>query len=840
MIEDGIQFNLPKNRSSVIKVIGVGGGGSNAVNHMTRVGVNGVDFIVCNTDAQALYHSPVSNKIQLGASLTEGLGAGADPEIGEKAARESISEITKILENGTKMCFITAGMGGGTGTGAAPVIARAAKEMGILTVGIITAPFSFEGNLRFQQAEKGISQMRDCVDSLIVINNDKLRQVYGDLGFRNAFSKADEVLAGAAKGIAEVITNHYTQNIDLRDARTVLENSGSALFGTGSAEGPDRATLAVTAALDSPLLNDNHIKGAQNILLLLTSSEGAHEVTIDEIGEITDHIHREAGGRANVIMGIGSQSEEGSKLTCTIIATGFPTGKQVLPSDKPQTVVHPLGEDEQLQAPVVISTPEQEKAYVPDSPKVVVPLEEEVEERVVLNLEDDYQQEDFPEDSAEETDEVKMELPTEEVPEDTFSLEAETEEQLAHSNPEIDAELHSHYQEDSPEFIAEESDPNHGFARLPEDDPSIFESSLEATTDEPTEETVHVLEWDLDEDLETDESSTDSSIEQLDEPAVSTPTASFEEASDSLDEPVLLTDEQETFDLDAPAVENHAPDQLQGWDLFSQSVEPEEEEIELVIVDEHEEEGHMGESNKQEYSRQDAVPPIHNEGDQAVDGFSKEPPATPPAHSENESFGTSTFTLDDIDGDGFTLNIEEIEASEEGSYTKEAETVETEYDAFDLSLSELPTLQSKAQQESITNSFEVPSEVFDEISMPEEPVETDSTLQLTVKEAETPAEEIIEEVPAANDMDRPISAVKSPSTGQFPDKVMDRISRLNTYQYKFKGNSKIEESERIPAYMRQGVDVDLEHKSGEKPSNISVDTDGNLKTNNSFLHDNVD
>lgn len=846
MIEDGIQFNLPKNRSSVIKVIGVGGGGSNAVNHMTRVGVNGVDFIVCNTDAQALYHSPVSNKIQLGASLTEGLGAGADPKIGEKAARESISEITKILENGTKMCFITAGMGGGTGTGAAPVIARAAKEMGILTVGIITAPFSFEGNLRFQQAEKGISQMRDCVDSLIVINNDKLRQVYGDLGFRNAFSKADEVLAGAAKGIAEVITNHYTQNIDLRDARTVLENSGSALFGTGSAEGPDRATLAVSAALDSPLLNDNHIKGAQNILLLLTSSEGAHEVTIDEMGEITDHIHREAGGRANVIMGIGSQSEEGSKLTCTIIATGFPTGKQVLPSDKPQTVVHPLGEDEHLQAPVVISTPEQEKAYIPDSPKVVVPLEDKEEERVVLHLEDDHQQEDVLFDGAEEAEEVKMELPTEEVPEDTFSFEAEIEEHVADLESEMDTDVHSPALEDSQQFVAEELDPHHGFARLPEDDPSVFDSSLEATTDEHEEGTVHVLEWDVDEDLETVEPSVVSSTEQVDEPTVGTPSASFDEIPVSIDEPTLLQDEEESFDMNESTVENHAPDQLEGWNLFSQSVEPEEEEIELVIVDEHEEEGHMGDRNKQEYSRQDAVPPINKEGDHLTEGFSQEFSATPPGHSENESFGTSTFTLDDIEGDGFTLNIEEIEAGEEGSSTAETETEETEYDAFDLSLSEFPTLQSKAQQESITNSFEVPSEVFDDISVPQERTETDTTLQLTVKETETPAEEIIEEVPVAekvsvaNDMDRPISAVKSSSTGQFSDKVMDRISRLNTYQYKFKGSSKIEESERIPAYMRQGVDVDLEHKSGEKPSNITVDTDGNLKTNNSFLHDNVD
>ncbi|MGB2353744.1 MAG: cell division protein FtsZ, partial [Schleiferiaceae bacterium] len=455
MIEDGIQFNLPKNRSSVIKVIGVGGGGSNAVNHMTRVGVNGVDFIVCNTDAQALYHSPVPNKVQLGASLTEGLGAGADPEIGLKAANESIAEITKMLENGTKMCFVTAGMGGGTGTGAAPVIAQAAKDMGILTVGIITSPFSFEGNIRAVQAEKGIAEMRDAVDSLIVINNDKLRQVYGDLGFRNAFSKADEVLAGAAKGIAEVITNHYTQNIDLRDAKTVLENSGSALFGTASAEGEDRAAMAVSAALDSPLLNDNHIKGAQNILLLLTSGEGDHEITIDEIGEITDHIQREAGGNANVIMGIGGQNEEGSKITCTIIATGFPTGKRVLPTDKPEMVVHTLDEEKQ------------ESSVIKEETNFTAPIvnpeatPEDSQDRVVMDLGD--------------FEETQEEVQTNQVQEDIVDQ-----------------------QEDEPQDeFGEDKNPQEGFPQIPEEDPEIFDTRLNEEAFDDEEATVHVLEWDI-------------------------------------------------------------------------------------------------------------------------------------------------------------------------------------------------------------------------------------------------------------------------------------------------------------------------------------------------------
>ena len=406
MIEDGIQFNLPKNRSSVIKVIGVGGGGSNAVNHMKNVGVNGVDFIICNTDAQALYHSPVANKVQLGASLTEGLGAGADPEIGRSAAEESIQEIQNILETGTKMCFITAGMGGGTGTGAAPIIAKAAREMGILTVGIVTAPFSFEGKIRAAQAEEGVKAMRDAVDSLIVINNDKLRQVYGDLGFRNAFSKADEVLAGAAKGIAEVITNHYTQNIDLRDAKTVLENSGSALFGTGKGEGTGRAAKAVGAALDSPLLNDNHIKGAKNVLLLLTSGDGDHEVTIDEIGEITDHIQREAGGNANVIMGIGSSEETGSRITCTIIATGFPTGTQVLPSDKPELVKYNLEGNDSHGAVDAVPVTLEASVVTEQKERVVMDLEDVAPENLAPTFETDEVVEDI-EDAVNTTTETE-------------------------------------------------------------------------------------------------------------------------------------------------------------------------------------------------------------------------------------------------------------------------------------------------------------------------------------------------------------------------------------------------------------------------------------------------
>ncbi len=352
---DTIAFDLPKNQSSVIKVIGVGGGGSNAVNHMYGMGIRGVDFVVCNTDSQALENSPVPNKIQLGVTLTEGLGAGANPEVGQQSAIETIEEIKNLLETNTKMVFITAGMGGGTGTGAAPVIAKAAKDAGILTVGICTIPFLFEGNNRKLQAEKGVEALRKSVDSLVVINNNKLREVYGNLGFKAGFAKADEVLATAARGIAEVITHHYTTNIDLRDAKTVLSDSGTAIMGSATAAGESRASEAIMKALDSPLLNDNHIRGAKNVLLLIVS--GKEEITIDEIGEINDHIQQEAGGGANIIMGIGEDENLGDEVAVTIIATGFNADQQVqVIGREPQKVVHTL-EDEQPLSTKVYSKP---------------------------------------------------------------------------------------------------------------------------------------------------------------------------------------------------------------------------------------------------------------------------------------------------------------------------------------------------------------------------------------------------------------------------------------------------------------------------------------------------
>lgn len=344
-MNNAINFDLPKNRSNVIKVIGVGGGGSNAINYMFQQGINGVDFIICNTDAQALAGSGVPTKIQLGASLTEGLGAGANPDVGEQAALESKEEIQGILSTQTKMIFITAGMGGGTGTGAAPIIAHMAKSMDILTVGIVTMPFQFEGKIRLDQAQKGLEKMRDAVDALIVINNNKLREVYGNLGFKAGFSKADEVLATAARGIAEVITHHYTQNIDLKDAKTVLTSSGTAIMGSASASGSNRAQEAIVKALDSPLLNDNKITGCKNVLLLIVS--GSEEITIDEIGEINDYIQAEAGNHTNIIMGVGEDTTLGNAIAVTVIATGFGKEQQhEISNTEAKKIIHSL-EDEQ-------------------------------------------------------------------------------------------------------------------------------------------------------------------------------------------------------------------------------------------------------------------------------------------------------------------------------------------------------------------------------------------------------------------------------------------------------------------------------------------------------------
>ncbi len=321
-----MQFEMLKEKSSIIKVIGVGGGGGNAVNHMYRQGITGVDFIICNTDAQALELSPIPNKVQLGASLTEGMGAGSMPEVGKNSAIENIEDIKRMLGSTTKMLFITAGMGGGTGTGASPIIAKAAKELDILTVGIITTPFSFEGKRRKMQAEEGLEELKKYVDSYLVISNDRLREIFGNLTLSAAFAQADDILTTAAKGIAEIITIPGYINVDFKDVRTVMNNSGVAIMGSYSAEGENRALRAVEGALASPLLKDNEIEGARYILLNISS--GSKEVSMDEVSIITDYIQEEAGLAADLIWGNCIDESLDDKLSVTIIATGFQTKEE--------------------------------------------------------------------------------------------------------------------------------------------------------------------------------------------------------------------------------------------------------------------------------------------------------------------------------------------------------------------------------------------------------------------------------------------------------------------------------------------------------------------------------
>jgi len=357
MAKEMMNFNLPKEESSIIKVIGVGGGGSNAVNHMYKQGIRGVDFVVCNTDQQALDMSPVPKKIALGSSLTEGRGAGAQAEVGRNAAIENLDDIKEILGKDTKMVFITAGMGGGTGTGAAPVIAQAAREQGILTVGIVTIPFGFEGKKRKLQADLGLEELKKHVDTVLIISNDKLREMYGNLKLSEAFGQADDVLTIAAKGIAEIITVEGYVNVDFEDVRTVMTKSGVAIMGSATTSGPDRAIKAVEQALASPLLNDNNIYGASNILLYISS--GLEEVTMDEVAEITDYIQEEAGMDADVIWGNGTDEELGDKLTLTVIATGFSGDKLERVTGKENVIRHVLDPRAKAETPASAPTTEQ-------------------------------------------------------------------------------------------------------------------------------------------------------------------------------------------------------------------------------------------------------------------------------------------------------------------------------------------------------------------------------------------------------------------------------------------------------------------------------------------------
>jgi cell division protein FtsZ len=407
-----MQFELPQEENSIIKVVGVGGGGSNAVNHMFRLGIKGVDFIICNTDKQALEKSPVPNKIQLGAKSTKGLGAGSIPEVGKEAALESIDEIKAYIGTNTQMVFITAGLGGGTGTGAAPVIASVARELGVLTVGIVTIPFTFEGKKRRSQAEAGLEEMKKYVDTLLVIGNDKLREIYGNLKMSEAFAHADNVLASAARSIAEIISLHMHINVDFNDVKTVMRESGVAIMGSASASGDKRAIKAVENALSSPLLNDNEIVGARHVLLNVMS--GSEDIDMDEFGEITDYIQDAAGGTAELITGYGTDTSLGESVSVTIIATGFKT-KNATGFEAPvqqerkivsleDSIVEPVQEAPKEQPKAATSKPAPDEPFIikkeeqpePEIRMVNLPPPRSVEEEIsftISSLQDDSEEE---------------------------------------------------------------------------------------------------------------------------------------------------------------------------------------------------------------------------------------------------------------------------------------------------------------------------------------------------------------------------------------------------------------------------------------------------------------
>jgi cell division protein FtsZ len=408
MTEDIMNFDLPVERSSIIKVIGIGGGGNNAVNHMYEKGIKDVNFVVCNTDHQALSRSPVPIKVQIGESITEGRGAGSKPEVGRQAALENIKEVMDAISGNTKMVFLTTGMGGGTGTGAIPVIAKECKDAGLLTIAVVTIPFKSEGKVRIQYAIDGINELKDYVDSLLVINNEKLREIYGDQGVSIAFAKADDILTTAVKGIAEIITVAGYINVDFADVETVMKDSGVAIMGMGTAAGEERALKAIENALASPLLNSNDITGAKSILINISSGSGANELTMDELGQITDYMYDAASDDALIIRGLSQDTNLGENVSVTVIATGFPSNSIFTPYKKPKLKKVELLADSNLVPPHVI----------PDSGEDVFTVHQKTSKSVISNIEDDVQGEfDFDPGSVGELTELKGRKPQDNIDE---------------------------------------------------------------------------------------------------------------------------------------------------------------------------------------------------------------------------------------------------------------------------------------------------------------------------------------------------------------------------------------------------------------------------------------
>ena len=734
---DNISFDLPKNQSNVIKVIGVGGGGSNAINHMFNQGIKGVDFVICNTDAQALDNSAVPNKIQLGIDLTEGLGAGANPKIGEQSAVESMADIKSMLTTNTKMIFITAGMGGGTGTGAAPIIARMAKDLDILTVGIVTIPFHFEGAMRNEQAQIGVENLRQNVDSLVVINNNKLRDVYGNLGFKAGFSKADEVLATAARGIAEVITHHYTQNIDLRDAKTVLSNSGTAIMGSATSSGVNRAQIAITKALDSPLLNDNKIAGAKNVLLLIVS--GTEEITIDEIGEISDHIQTQAGHGANIIMGVGDDETLDGSVSITVIATGFDAEQQnEITNTETKKIIHTLGDETKAQldlTPNVTAT----QVELPKQTKSVVRPSETLEEPIIVHtlFEVDEQEQEmttesalFKESGVEESQDLNLEIP--QIQEEPFEGYIATSDLI--KNIDVESNLVDiHFLAEFEQLVINEISVNNFEVINPEvvSPKAIKEENLTEVTS---------LESDQAQEFEINDIEVEADV-ILEKEAVQEPMLMF-------DMPLHDTQkEQETVvhSLEEPVIEQEVEETAIEIELQPELVATNVEDIEVT--------DHL------------EVVPI----------------------SEVSKGGVVTrYSLDD-----YTAKEEEL------------------------------TGATAAQAPLVTELTEVLEE--EELVFETKIVEP------------APQEKELENAPL-NPMNTPISKLLS-------DRTEERKRKMKDFNYKFRNsNSKIDDIEKQPAYKRAGIELDdVSNKVHLSRTSVSDDDDEiELRSNNSFLHDNVD
>ncbi len=712
---DNISFDLPKNQSNVIKVIGVGGGGSNAINHMFNQGIKGVDFVICNTDAQALENSAVPNKIQLGIDLTEGLGAGANPKIGEQSAVESMAEIKSMLTTNTKMIFITAGMGGGTGTGAAPIIARMAKDLDILTVGIVTIPFHFEGTMRNEQAQIGVENLRQNVDSLVVINNNKLRDVYGNLGFKAGFSKADEVLATAARGIAEVITHHYTQNIDLRDAKTVLSNSGTAIMGSATSSGANRAQIAINKALDSPLLNDNKIAGAKNVLLLIVS--GTEEITIDEIGEISDHIQAEAGHGANIIMGVGDDETLDGSVSITVIATGFDAEQQnEITNTETKKIIHTLGDEAKAQLDLTPNVTATQVVLPPQTKRDVTTREVSQEPIIVHTL--------FEED-PQEPEAVQESIPqTQEVPFEGYIATTDLIKNIDVESNLVDI----HFLAEFEQLVINEISVNNFEVIQPE---IVSPKAVEDT--QPTEvtpvEQAAVAEFeinDIEEDVIPEKETAQEPMLMFDMPLHDSPHEQ-DTVVHSLEEPVILQEQEET------ALEIELQPEVVAAD------------VEDIEVTDHLE-----------------VVPV----------------------SEVSKDGVVTrYSLDD-----YTAKEEELTGATAAQAPQVTEVLVEEELVFETKI-----VEPAPQEKELENA-------------PQDPMNT------------------------------PISKL-------LRDRTEERKRKMKDFNYKFRNSaSKIDDIEKQPAYKRAGIELD-DVSSEVHLSRTSVSDDDDeieLRSNNSFLHDNVD